>query len=116
MSTTPETRAKKATKDLIERLCKLYQRPYKLTWNAGAGYGMTTLDATGVIAGWAVAIEIKRFDGEGHLTKRQEMDLRDFDKAGAVTWVIDSERSLNIFGGWLCLLVPREPPTLRWTS
>lgn len=97
MAATPETKAKRKIQDTIKEFCKTHGLKTKLTWNAGAAYGSATVDCTGVIAGVAVAIEVKRFDGRGKLTARQLADLREFKEAGAVAFVIDSDESLAHF-------------------
>jgi len=91
---TPETKAKRR----IQALLKKYEQEgvkMKLVWNAGASFGVTTVDCTGVISGVPVAIEVKRFDGKGKLTARQLADLREYREAGAVAMVIDSDAALD---------------------
>lgn len=97
MASTPETKAKREIQDTIKEFCKTHGLKAKLTWNAGAAYGSATVDCTGVIAGVAVAIEVKRFDGRGKLTARQLADLREFKEAGAVALLIDSKEALAHF-------------------
>ena len=99
-ASTPEVKAKRK----IQSLLKFFEGAglkMKLTWNAGAAYGSATVDCTGVIAGVAVAIEVKRFDGRGKLTARQAMDLKDFRDAGAVAMLIDSDEALAHLGAFL---------------
>ena len=109
MAATPEVQAKKLIKRRMEEVLKRRQLQAKLTWAGGSPYGgATTVDLTGVIAGHPIAIEVKRFDGDGKLTARQKMDLRDFAEAGAFSMVIDSEASLSVFIAWLETLEPRD--------
>lgn len=118
---TPETRMKNLFKGLV--LVALTERniPHKLVYNAGAAFGVTTLDCTGVVAGYAVAFEFKR-DKEGgkkgKLTGRQKLDLNEFAAAGAVTYVIDGEVALAEVAKWFYSLpdyrmLTRNP--LTWT-
>lgn len=102
---------------MIARVCTARGFKYKLVYNAGAAFGVPTVDVTGVIAGWPVAIELKRFDGKGKLTGRQRADLTEFDDAGAATWVVDSERSMMVVEGWLMLISPSTNMLpLHWTN
>lgn len=100
MAATPETKAKKQ----IQKLLEFYRGgglKMKLVWNAGASYGVATLDCTGAISGVPVAIEAKRFDGKGKVTARQLADLREYRDAGAVAMLIDSEETLEHLGKFL---------------
>lgn len=113
---TPETIVKDRFKAMMAKICALRGIIAKLTYNAGAAYGTTTLDVTGVIAGWPVVVELKRFDGKGKLTGRQRLDLNEFAAAGSLTWVIDTEDKFNVFFGWVALVQPAAPPALKWDN
>lgn len=108
MAATPETKFKETIKRRLAEILKRRNLPAKLVWNAGAGYGVATLDLTGVIAGHPIAIEVKRPDGEGKLTARQKSDIRDYAECGAFTMVIDDEHSLSVFLAWVEVLEPRN--------
>lgn len=103
---TPEASAKKKIQSRLADLVANGLR-HKLVWNAGASYGVARLDADGPVEGYAVAIEVKRFDGKGDLTTRQKIDLRDYRHAGAVTFLIDSDATMFAFLDW-CIRVQRE--------
>ena len=106
MANTPENAAKAKVKRAIKDICSRRALPYKIDWHAGNMY-TSTVDATGVIAGNAVAIELKRFDGKGKVTERQLMCLDAFKLAGAHAFIIDSLQSFESFKGWLENLEPR---------
>lgn len=93
MAATPETKAKQAVKKVLDEFKGTLKM--KLTWNAGAAFGPATLDCTGVIAGVAFAIEVKRLDGQGKLTARQFADLCEYRDAGAVAMVIEDAEGLE---------------------
>lgn len=105
---TPETKAKKRTKDVLAEVCAARGLHYRIDWHAGTSFAIT-LDGTGTVAGHPVAIELKRFDGKGKLTARQRMNLQEFRDAGASVFVIECEKSLQIFRRWLETLEPRWP-------
>lgn len=107
MAATPETKAKNRIKKLAKAIMDERGLPSTLVWNAGAGYGVSTVDCTGVIAGHPVAIEVKRFDGKGKLTGRQKQTLREYRDAGAYILVIEDDASLRQFLLWLMTLEPR---------
>jgi len=113
MPKQPEVRAKDAIKATLNEVCARRGLHHKGVWNAGAAFGVATLDYTGVVAGHALVIEAKRFDGKGKgATTRQKVDLEEFRVAGAATWLIDSELVLKAFRHWLENLVPRQPAGL----
>lgn len=116
---TPESRTKKLFKDLVASALTARGVTHKLVYNAGASFGVTTLDCTGVIAGYAVAFEFKRMDKKGKLTGRQKMDLNEFAAAGAVTYVIENEADLAVVANWFYSLpdyrVLMKNP-LQWTT
>ncbi len=112
---TPESKVKDDFKDDVDRICKARGLRYKLTYNAGAAFGLPTLDCTGVIAGNPIAVEFKRLDGKGKLTARQKADLRDFAESGAVTWVIEDVESYATFMEYLEFqLIPAQIRRLTW--
>lgn len=98
---TPETKVKDKTKKMLKVASELLKFGYKIHYNAGTGYGAASIDAEGVINGLPIAIEFKRFDGDGDLTARQIQNLREYRAAGAWTWVIDSEAQLELFRSWV---------------
>lgn len=98
---TPENQAKKRTKDLLAKFCREKNVKAKLVWNAGAAYGVDSVDCTGVIMGYPIAIEVKRLDGQGHLTTRQKMFLDEWRDAGGYRFVIESEVHLVMLWQWL---------------
>lgn len=104
---TPETRAKNQVKRTIERVCRRRGLAYSIDWHAGTVFS-NTLDATGVIAGHPVAIEVKRFDENCEPTGRQKLRMREFRDAGAAVFDIVDLTSLAYFERWLETLEPRE--------
>lgn len=113
---TPEVKAKR----VIQKLFKEFRDrgvKMKLVWNAGAAYGAATVDCTGAIAGYPVAIEVKRFDGRNKVTARQLADLREFRDAGAMTMVVDSEDALAHLAAFLryAARVPATAPDVDWS-
>lgn len=108
MSATPEAKAKKKTKDLIEEVCGRRGLRYRIDWNAGSAF-MSTLDAVGVIAGHPFIAEQKRFDENEELTTRQARHKRDFEAAGAFVHDLVDETALEYLREWLETLEPREP-------
>lgn len=108
MAATPEERVKKATKELIERVCKRRGLEYEIDWHAGSAFSQT-LDGTGVIAGHPFISELKRFDEEGKLTGRQKLKIAAFRRAGAFVHVIDEPQCLVYLEFWLETLTPRDP-------
>lgn len=102
MKNTPENNAKQQVKDAI----KASGLPTKIVWNSGNPYGERTVDATGVINGWPVAIEVKRFDGKGTTYAWQTSFLFDWAKGGGVAFMVQDEASLKFFADWL-----RDHPT-----
>lgn len=111
---TPEGKFKAKIRKRLHLVLAERGLPSKLLWNAGTGYGSDTVDLTGVIAGHAIAIEVKREDGKGKLTNRQVLTLRDFMAAGAFAMVVDDEHSLSVFLAWVKSIEPRPvvPPTV----
>lgn len=106
MANTPENAAKAKVKRAIKDICAHRSLPYKIDWHAGSMF-TSTVDATGVVAGHAVAIELKRFDGKGKATERQLMCLEAFRAAGAQAFLLDSLQALDEFKVWLENLEPR---------
>ena len=109
MATTPEgkfkTRIQRETKKIVDER----KLPVILIWNAGARYGVPRVDCDGVVAGWAVAIEVKRPDGKGSPpTARQLITLRDYRLAGARVFQIVDEDSLQHWLAWLRLVPMRR--------
>lgn len=100
-ATTPENSAKAKVKKAIADYCTQARVPNKIVWNAGTNYGEQTVDATGVIGGIPVAIEVKRFDGKGKVTGRQRLFLREWHAAGGASFLIEDEASLAEFVDWL---------------
>lgn len=78
---TPENAAKAKVKALIAQRCEERGFKFKMTWHAGSAYE-STVDADGVIAGNAVVIEVKRFDGKGKTSTRQKITLREYKEIG----------------------------------
>lgn len=116
MAKTPEVKAKDAIKARIKLRCEELGLVAELDWHAGTEE-LRTVDATGVISGHPVAIEVKRFDGRNRATDLQKMKLQKFMDAGAATFLIDSEVALAQFDLWLCTLKPRSsglPFQLPW--
>lgn len=107
MAATPETKIKDRVKDLIADAAIARGFHYRLDWHAGNIY-MSTVDATGVIAGYPVALEIKRFDKHSAPTDRQRMLLAEYERAGAYSQLIDSEAALHAFRAWLYKIAPRS--------
>lgn len=115
---TPETRVKNMFKQRVQIALTDRGLTHKLTYNAGAAFGVATLDCTGTICGWSVAFEFKRFDGKGKLTARQKLDLQEYAAAGAITMVIDSEAKLDKVTEWFWSLPDYRAlmrPPLHWT-
>jgi hypothetical protein len=98
---TPETLVKDHFKVMVQVMLTERFIPHKLVYNAGSAFGgADTVDCTGVIAGYSVAFEFKRFDKKGKLTARQKLSLQEFASAGAVTCVIDSEEKMRDVADW----------------
>lgn len=113
---TPENIVKDRVKDLFEAYEKMGVK-LKLHWKAGAHYGVADLDAVGVIAGIPVALELKRFDGKGKTTKRQELDLKEYRAAGAVAMLIECEADFDHLRDFLKsrLIDPHVPAYRDWS-
>jgi hypothetical protein len=113
MASTPEVKAKakilKSLRSTTERL------GYKL-WletHAGDAFSTPTLDITGVVQhpgslhyGVPFAVEVKRFDGKGKVTGRQEQTIDAMRSAGIAVFVVDSDATLSQFLAWIESLWP----------
>lgn len=109
MSTkTPEDKAKDKAKAIIEQVCKARGLAYEIDWHAGSAF-MSTLDATGVVAGHPFIAEVKRMDDNESLTGRQELKAIAFREAGAFVFDLVDPTSLLRLREWLETLEPREP-------
>lgn len=109
MARTPESASKALVKSEVERVCTERGLRWVLTWHAGDIY-TSTLDATGVIAGYAVVIEVKRFDKKGKTTLRQALLLQQYKEAGAKSVLLDSHAALADFVRWLYQIDVRPNP------
>ncbi len=107
MAKTPENKAKDAIKKVLKEVCEARGLQYRIDWHAGSQF-TSTLDGTGVVAGHAVVIEVKRFDENESPTTRQRINMREFGDAGAAVFDIIDLTSLNYFRHWLETLEPRE--------
>lgn len=67
--------------------------------NVPFGFGTTSVDYVGCVAGWFFAIEAKR--AKGKPTSRQEGVIERMNAAGAQTFVINDDASLYEFDAWL---------------
>lgn len=104
---TPESRAKDKAKRMIEQVCTRRGLAYKIDWHAGSAFS-STLDATGVVAGHPLVIEVKRFDENESPTARQRINMRQFREAGAFVVDLVDETALAYLKHWLETLEPRE--------
>jgi hypothetical protein len=104
---TPESRAKDKAKRMIEQVCARRGLAYKIDWHAGSAFS-STLDATGVVAGHPLVIEVKRFDENESPTARQRINMRQFHEAGAFVVDLVDETALAYLKHWLETLEPRE--------
>lgn len=104
MAKTPETLVKDRFKKRVKEVCEGRGMKYKLIYNGGQSFSAPTLDVTGVISGWPIAVELKRLDGKGKLTGRQILDIKEFKEAGALAFCIDSEQSFTAFFALLGVL------------
>lgn len=107
MAKTPENKAKDAIKKVLDEVCKQRGLKYRIDWHGGSPF-TTTLDGTGVVAGHAVVIEVKRFDENCIPTSRQSINMREFGEAGAAVFDIVDLTALAYFRHWLETLEPRE--------
>jgi hypothetical protein len=62
------------------------------------GYGRSSVDYLGFLAGFGFAIEAKR-DG-GKPTARQIGIIENIERAGAMVFVINDDESLAVFEDW----------------
>jgi penicillin-binding protein-related factor A (putative recombinase) len=92
---TPEGKAKKKLMDVLKAL-KADGARIKWTSMAGSQFGTDGVDTTLCFYGMYIAIEVKRFDGKGKITLRQELFLKDVEAAGGKSFVIDSAESLGV--------------------
>lgn len=69
---------------------------------------MSTLDATGVIAGHPFVAEVKRMDDNESPTGRQQLKMKAFREAGAYVFDLVDPTSLLRLREWLEALEPRE--------
>ena len=75
--------------------------------HAGESYSSPTLDITGSIGlpeyrfGIPFAVEVKRFDGKGKLTGRQEHTIREMRRGRIAVFTVYSEETLSDFIQWI---------------
>lgn len=109
MAKTPETLVKDRFKKRIKEVCDACNMKYKLIYNGGQAFSAPTLDVTGVISGWPIAVELKRLDGKGKLTARQVLDIKEFKAAGAIACCIDTEQAFTAFFALIAALPVQAP-------
>jgi hypothetical protein len=109
VASTPEVKAKaQILRQLRATVAKLGLNLW-LETHAGDAFSTPTLDITGVLKhpdhrntyGVPFAIEVKRFDGRGKLTGRQEQTMQTMRSSGIAVFLIDSEDSLSDFISWM---------------
>jgi hypothetical protein len=108
VSKTPEAKAKDAARKIIKEVCKARGLEFRIDWNAGSEF-MSTLDATGVIAGHPFIAEVKRMDENKAPNARQRLHIAAFRRAGAYVHDLVDPTSLNYLREWLETLEPRDP-------
>jgi hypothetical protein len=92
---TPEVKAKAKLKARLKKLEAAYGAFY-VQGQAGSDFGAAGLDYTLCVRGRFVAIEVKRFDGQGRLTPRQRMTIEEIERAGGIALIVDSEGMLEL--------------------
>lgn len=111
---TPENRAKAR---VLTKLNTRKSNGEPIYWIgfAGSQFGSAGLDILICYMGQFVAVEVKRFDGKGKLTKRQSLTLGQIATAEGATFVIDSEESLTKLDDYLTCVkdhyIILRPPT-----
>jgi hypothetical protein len=109
--TTPESRAKKAVREVLSRYPSVYQY-----WPVPSGFGRTNIDVLGCYRGRFFGIEVK---AEGKKpTLRQTGELQSMAQAMGKTFVIigPNDPALDELDAWLNELTetiendPRIPP------
>lgn len=114
MASTPESKAKAVILKRLRETVEQFGLQMWMETHAGDAFSTPTLDITGVLRhpgdtwmyGVPFAVEVKRFDGKGKLTGRQQQTLRGMHSAGIAVFVIDSDDSLNAFIEWIESLWP----------
>lgn len=115
MAATPESRAKTTILNAMKGACARTGAMLYYESHGGAEFSTPTLDITGTIKFpenvWGVpfAIEVKRFDGKGKLTGRQEKTIRTMRFGGIAAVVIASDADLAIFIHWILSRCPSLP-------
>lgn len=112
---TPENKAKAR---VLTKLNTRKQNGEPIYWIcfAGSQFGTAGLDILICYRGQFIAVEVKRFDGKGKLTKRQILTLGQIATAEGATFVVDSEEALTRLDDFLTnlknyLMILRPPTT-----
>lgn len=117
MASTPESKAKKIIIEALKSTCHSIGAVLYFESHAGDGFSTPTLDITGAIKypgcglGVPFAVEVKRFDGKGKLTGRQEKTIRDMRHAGIAVFVVASQEELDTLTNWITFQCTSPPYT-----
>jgi hypothetical protein len=95
MATTPEGKVKASIKRILDPLkpALYYDMPVP------SGYGKSTLDFIGCYYGYYFAIEAKA--GKKIPTERQDGTIDDMQQSGAVVFVVNDVKGLDVLEDWL---------------
>lgn len=93
---TPESKAKDKIKKALAEL-KADGAKMRYRFSAGSMYGSDDVDLILCFYGRYIGVEVKRFDGKGKLTKRQQVALDEIAAAGGDAYIIESAETLKQF-------------------
>src|ERR1700743_126782 len=108
MAKTPETKAKDELRAAMKDAAAALGATLRLEAHGGEVYSTPTLDYTGSFYhpkmgqyGIPIAIEVKRFDKQGHLTTRQEKTIDDMIAAGYMVFVVENREHIDKVVKWM---------------
>lgn len=108
MAKTPESKAKDELRKAMNCAAVTLGATLRLESHGGELYSTPTLDYTGSLYhpkmgqwGIPIAIEVKRFDKQGHLTVRQEKTIDDMIEAGYMVFVVENPEHIAKVVNWM---------------